>query len=162
MCSWGTTESGRQSALEKHGLATVRTEHFGRGWCFVCLWTSLLRGGGSNELAEVLLERQEPGAQGGAKEAMVADLHKASGEDMLEEALHEFLCRERRLFELPGVRSAVLEGDLGRGHAAGVQQADQPAIAKSHAVDIGSQIAKRCLAITHWLAMHHPLLLPGF
>jgi len=122
----------------------------------------LRRRGGCCELAEVLLERQEPGAQGGAKETIVADLHKASAEDMLKEALHEFLSRESTLLELPGIGGAVLESDLGRLHAAGVRQADQAAIAESHTVDIGCQITERRLSIAHGFAMDHPLLLPGF
>jgi hypothetical protein len=159
--SWGTTESGRQSTLEEHGLATVGAEHFGRGWCFGCFWMGLRGRGGGCELAEVLLDGHEPCAQGGTKEAIVADLHKASGKHMLEETLHEFLGRERTLLELPGVGGAVLEGDLGRFHAAAVQQADQAAIAKRHAADIGRQIAKRCLPIAHGFAMHDPVLLPN-
>jgi hypothetical protein len=31
VCSWGTTESGRQSSLEEHGLATLGTQAFGPG-----------------------------------------------------------------------------------------------------------------------------------
>ncbi len=119
-----------------------------------------LRGDGSSELAEKLLQRTEPGAQGGAEEAIVADFHKASGEDMLEETPHELLRRERTLLVLPGVRGAVLEGDLGRFHTAGVLHPHQAAIAKRHAVDIGCQIAESGLSVAHRFAMDHPLLLP--
>lgn len=108
----------------------------------------------------MLLERSEPGAEGGAKEAIVAHFHKASGEDMLEKTLHEFLRREGTLFELPGIGGAVLESNLGRLHAAGVEQADQATVAKSYPVDIGCQIAECRLSIAHRLAVHHPLLLP--
>src|SRR6266508_3097671 len=81
---------------------------------------------------------------------------------MLEEALHEFLRREGALFKLSGVRSAVLEGDLGRLQAPGVEQADQTAIAKSHAVNIRCQIAESRLSIADRLAVYNPLLLPDF
>ena len=81
---------------------------------------------------------------------------------MLEEALHEFLRRERTLFELSGVGGAVLEGDLRRFHAAGVQHSDQTAIAESNPVDIGSQVSEGGLPIAHRLAVHHPVLLPDF
>jgi len=159
--SWRTTQGGRQRALEEHGLAAVRAEHFGWGWCFGCLWMGLRKRGGGCELAKVVLDGHEPGAQGGAKKAIVAHFHKASGEHMLEETVHEFLSRERTLFELPGVGGAVLEGDLGRFHVAGVQHTDQTAIAKRHAVDIGCQIAECRLSIAHGFAVHHPVLLPN-
>ena len=160
--SWGTTESGRQSTLEEHGLATVGAEHFGRGWCFGCFRMGLRRRGGGCELAEVLLDGHEPCAQGGTKEAIVAYFHKASGEHMLEETLHEFLRREGTQFKLPGVGGAVLESDLGRFHAAGVFHPHQTAIAKRHPVDIGCQIAKRGLPVAHGFAVHDPVLLPNF
>ncbi len=35
---------------------------------------------------------------------------------MLEETLKELLDRERTLFELTGIRSAILKGDLGSFH----------------------------------------------
>ena len=81
---------------------------------------------------------------------------------MLKEALHEFLHREGTLLELPGIGGAVLEGDLGRFHASGVEQTNQPAIAKSDAVDIGCQIAEGSLSVAHRFAMDHPILLPDF
>lgn len=101
-----------------------------------------------------------PGTQRGRKEAKVADLHKASGEDMLEETVHEFLRREGTLLELSGIGGAVLEGDLGGLHAAGVEHTDQPAITESDAVNIRRQVTQGRLPIAHRLAMHDPLLLP--
>ena len=47
------------------------------------------------------------------KEAIVADFHKALGQDMLEETLDEMLHRESVGFELFGFRRAVLKGEQG-------------------------------------------------
>jgi hypothetical protein len=110
----------------------------------------------------MLLQGKQARPHGSAKEAIVTDLHKASGQHMLKETLYEFLRREGTLFELPGVGGAVLEGDLGRLHAASVLHPHQAAIAESHPVDIGCQIAKRCLPVAHGFAMHDPVLLPNF
>src|SRR6266508_3743333 len=101
----------------------------------------------------LFLDGHEPRAQGCAKEAIVADFHKGPGEHMLEEALHEFLRREGRLFELPGIGGAVLEGDLRGFQAAGVQQADQTPVAESYTVNIRSQITECRLSVAHRLAV---------
>jgi hypothetical protein len=44
---------------------------------------------------QALLESSQSGAQGCTKEAVVAHFHEASWQDVLEEALHEVLHRER-------------------------------------------------------------------
>ena len=66
---------------------------------------------------------------------------------MLEETVDEFLSRERTLFELTVVGSAVGEGDLGRGHVAGVHESDQAAITEGDAVNVGSQVLECRLSI---------------
>ena len=155
--SWRTTQGGRESPLEEHGLATVRTERrgmykFGRQW--IALRSRVGR-------FKMLLKSKQARSDRRAKEAIVADLHKASGEHMLEETLHEFFSRERTLFALPGIGGAVLEGDLGRLHAAGILHPHQAAIAQRHAVDIGCQITECRLSVAHGFAMDHPRLLPN-
>jgi len=107
-----------------------------------------------------LLQSKQARANRGSKEPEVTHFHKASGEHMLEETVNEFLCRERTAFELSGVGSAVLKGDLGRFHSAGVQHLDQTAIAESHPVDIGSQILERSLPVANRLAVHDPIAVP--
>jgi hypothetical protein len=154
--SWRTTQGGRQRPLEEHGLATVRAERggvdkFGRQW--LALRSRVGR-------FKMLLQGKQARSHGSAKETKIAHFHKASGQHMLEKALHKFLGRERTLFELPGVGGAVLEGDLGRFHAACVFHPHQAAITEGNAVDIGSQIAECSLSVAHGFAMDHPVLLP--
>lgn len=156
MDSWRTTQGRRQRPLEEHGLATVGAERGGVDK-FRRQWLALRSGAG---LFKMLLQGKQARSNGCAKEAIVTHFHKASGEHMLEETVHEFFSRERTLLELPGVGGAVLEGDLGRFHAAGVLHPHQAAIAKRHAVDIRCQVAKRGLSVAHRFAMHDPVLLP--
>jgi len=75
--SWGTTESGRQSALEEHRLATVGTQDFGEGWCRVGVCAGLGRGAWGSERAEVLAHGCQVRPPGSCEEAIVTDLHKA-------------------------------------------------------------------------------------
>jgi len=155
--SWRTTQGGRQSPLEEHGLATVGAERrgmykFGRQWFALRSWIGRFK---------MLLQGKQARSDRRAKETKIAHFYKASGQDMLEKALHEFLGREGTLFELPGVGGAVLEGDLGRFHPARVFHPHQAAIAESHPVDIGSQIAESGLSVAHGFAMDHPVLLPN-
>ena len=77
----------------------------------------------------MLLKSKQARSDRRAKEAIVAHFHKASGQHMLEEALHEFFSREGTLLELPGIGGAVLEGDLGEFHAACIFHSHQAAIA---------------------------------
>src|SRR5512138_1582686 len=109
--SWGTTESGRQSTLEEHRLATEGTEGCGQAWCWVALWLSFLRWRGSNGGTEPLLQRNQPGPLGGGEEAIVADLDKAFGQDMLQEAVDELFCRQGATFFSASLGGAVAKRD---------------------------------------------------
>jgi len=109
---------------------------------------------------KVLLQSKQARANGGAKETEVTHLHKTSGQNVLEETMHELFCRERTPFELSGVRRAVLKGDLGRFHSAGVHQIDQTAIAEGNPVYIGREILECGLPVAHWFAVHDPIAVP--
>ena len=52
---------------------------------------------------KALLQGKQARTNSSTQEPEVTHLHKASGQHMLEEAMNEFLCRERTLFELSGV-----------------------------------------------------------
>ena len=81
---------------------------------------------------------------------------------MLQEALDEFLHRERTQFELPRVGRAVLKSNARSFHAARINQFNQATVANGNAINIGRQILKRRLPIAHGLEMHDPIALPGF
>jgi hypothetical protein len=78
-------------------------------------------------------------------------------ENMLEETLKELFHRERTFFELAGIRSAILKGNLGRLHAAAILESQQTAIADGHPMDIRSQILESGLAIANGFAMDNPI-----
>ena len=79
---------------------------------------------------------------------------------MLEETLEKLLDRKGALFELPGIGSAILKGDLGTLHTAAILKRKQTAIADGNPMDIGSQVLERGLTIANGFAMHDPLLCP--
>ena len=94
-----------------------------------------MRAGGLDErlLLKLLAQGKQAGTQGGAKETEVTDLHKATGEDMLQETVNELFSRERAVFELAGLGSPILESDQGRFHVSGVHHLGETAIANGHA-----------------------------
>ncbi len=110
--------------------------------------------------AKEALQGSQPASNGSAKETVIAHLHKSMGENMLEETLEKLLNRKRTLFELSGVGSAILKGDLGTFHTAAILKRKQTVIADGNPMDIRSQILEGSLSIAHRLAMHNPLLLP--
>ena len=99
---------------------------------------------------------------GGSEETEVANLDKAFGENVLEEALDELLGGEGAAFELSGIRSAILERDLRLLQAAVIGEGEQAAIADGHSVDIGSEIFERGLPVAHGQAMDDPFQRPHF
>jgi len=111
-------------------------------------------------LLKLLAQGKQARTQGGAKETEVTDLHKATGEDMLQETVNELFSRERTVFELAGLGSPILESDQGRFHVSGVHHLDEAAIANGHAVDIRSKILERGLAVAHPFAVHYPVQVP--
>jgi len=80
---------------------------------------------------------------------------------MLEETLKELLDRKGTGFELTGIGSAKLKGDLRAFQGTAIVKRKQTAIADGHPMDIGSQILECGLSIAHGLAMYNLLLLPN-
>jgi hypothetical protein len=153
---------GREVSLKGHGQTTGWAKYFRRSVRF-CLrrsgrWLNRIR----DRLAKQLLQGSQLAADRSAKEAVIADLDKSMRENMLKETLKELLERKRALFELTGVRSAILKGDQGSFQAAAILESQQTAIADGNAMDIGSQVLERSLTIANRFAMNDPLLRPNF
>ena len=71
-------------------------------------------------LTKLGLQDGQLAADGSAEEAVIAHLHKRMRENVLEEALKELFHRKRACFELAGIGSAILKGDLGSFHPAAI------------------------------------------
>jgi hypothetical protein len=110
----------------------------------------------------MLFQERKLSAAVGSEETEVTDLHETFGQHMLKEALEETFNRESAVFELPGIRSAILKGNLGCLHAALVNDLDQAAIADGDAVDIRGEILESGLSISHRFAMDNPIPPPHF
>ena len=63
--------------LEEHGVATVGTQDFGEGWCWVGVCAGLLRGAWGGERAEVLAHGCQVRPPGSREEAIVTNFHEA-------------------------------------------------------------------------------------
>ena len=109
-----------------------------------------------------MLQSGQAGAAGSAEETEVAHLHKATRQDVLEEALDEMLHGEGTSFELASICGAVLEGDLGSLQAATMIDGEQTPVADGDAVDVGSQVFEGSLSIADWFAVDDPFSLPDF
>ena len=68
---------------------------------------------------------------------------------MLKEALEKLLDRKGTGFELSGIGSAKLKGDLRALHGTAIVKRKQTTIADGHAMDIGRQILECSLTISH-------------
>ena len=99
--------------------------------------------------AKLVLQGGQLAADRSAKETVIAHLHKSLRQDMLEEALKKLLDRKRALFELSGIGSAILKGDLRAFHGTVVVKSQQAAIADGHAMDVRSEILESGLTISH-------------
>ena len=103
-----------QGAQEGHGLAAHRTTHglrSGIRWAELCnglRWVRWERA----ILLEMLFQERKLSAAVGSEETEVTDLHETFGQHMLKEALEETFNRESAVFELPGIGSAILKGNL--------------------------------------------------
>jgi hypothetical protein len=89
------------------------------------------------------------------QEAVVAHLHKASGQNLLQKAVDEFLGRQGAEGEFPCVRSTIAKGHLPVG------QLEDALVADRHPKDVGSQILQGRPTIANRLAVDNPGLLPG-
>ena len=102
---------------------------------------------------ELGAERGELLTVGRTEQAIVTDLDKAPGQDMLQETVDEFLGGQRAELGLARV-GFVTERDLVVLHL------DDAAVAERNTKDVGGEILERGAAIADRLAMHDPLLLP--
>ena len=106
----------------------------------------------------ISFQKQSEGSQkqtlGGAKETEIAYLHKAPGQDVLEEAVDELFGRECAELELSSIGRAVAKGDLV------VFEFYQAAVADGDTEDVGSQVLEGSPSITNRFAVDDPLLLP--
>jgi hypothetical protein len=159
---WRTAQLWSQIALKSHGQSASRAKDFRRRFVSIGLSRDgLLFNRIKHRLAKALLQGSQLAAEGSAKETIIAHLHKSMRENMLEETLEELLERKGTLFELPGIGSAILKGDLRAFHTAAIMKIQQTAIANGHAMDIGSQVLERGLPIANGFAMNDPLLHPN-
>jgi hypothetical protein len=91
---------------------------------------------------------------GRTEEAIVADLDKALGQNVLKETVNELFGGECTELGLAGAGGAVLESDLAVFHF------DDAAVAESNAKDVGREILEGGAAVADGFAMHNPVLLP--
>ena len=103
-------------------------------------------------------EKQSQGSQeqalGGAKETEIAHLHKAPGQDMLEETVDELFSGEGAELELASIGRAVAKSDLV------VFELDQTTVADGDSEDVRSQVLEGSASIANRFAVNDPLLLP--
>jgi hypothetical protein len=90
---------------------------------------------------------------GRTEEAIIAHLDKAFGQDMLKEAVDEFLDGQGAELGLAGV-GLVTEGDLV------VLDLDDAAIAESDTKDVRGEVLEGDAALADGLAVDDPLLFP--
>lgn len=106
----------------------------------------------------VNFEQQPEGSQeqalGGAEEAEIAHLHKAPGQDVLEEAMDEFLGGESAELELVGCGRAIAKSNLI------VFEFYQAAVGDGDPEDVRSEILEGSTAIADRFAVDDPFLLP--
>lgn len=107
------------------------------------------------------MQRFKFAALGSVKEAKIAHFDKAIRQDMLQEALDEAFDRKGMSFEMPDIRSAVLERDQRSFDAFAMFDGKQAAVADGNAVDLGSQVFKSGLTIADRFAVNHPIFAPN-
>jgi hypothetical protein len=98
----------------------------------------------------------EAGTLSRTEQAIIADLLKTLGQDVLKEAMDELFDWQGSGFRMAGSRVWVAESDMG------LAQLEQPVVAEGDAEDVGGQILQGRLTGVDRLAMDDPLLLPGF
>ena len=99
--------------------------------------------------AKLVLQGGQLATDRSAKETEITHLDKGMRENMLEETLEELLDRKRTRFELTGIGSAILKGDLGTFHGTAVVKSKQTAIADGDAMDIRRKILEGSLTISN-------------
>lgn len=106
----------------------------------------------------ISFQKQSEGSQeqalGGSKETEIAHLHKAPGQDMLEETVDKLFGGEGAELELSSIGRAVAKGDLV------VFELDQATVADGDPEDVRSQVLEGGAAIADRFAVDDPLLFP--
>ena len=75
---------------------------------------------------------------------------------MLQEAAQELFRTQGTGSKFPCVRGAITKSDFASSGS------DDATVANSHPKNVRGQILQCGLATADWLAMHNPILLPGF
>src|SRR6266496_1232146 len=150
--SWRTTKNRSQGMLEEHRLATVGTQEFGLHLGWVRHWLGFGRGG---ELAEDLAHGCQASPSCGREEAIVADLHKAFGQDMLQETMDEVFCSQGTTFFCTRVGGAVAKRDSA------TFQLEETVVAQGDAENVRGEILQRIETGAHAFTMDDPILLPN-
>ena len=99
-------------------------------------------------------QRFELLTKGRTEEAIVADLDKAFGQNVLKETVNELFGRQGAELGLVCAGGAITESDLILLHL------DEAAVAEGDAKDVGREILEGGAAVADGLAMHDPVLLP--
>ena len=117
------------------------------------LWRGRDRDAG-RRAPQLLANGGEAWTQGRSKEAVVAHLDKALGQDVLQETVDELLSRERAEGRALGVGGTVTERDPT------VLEFEDAGIGDGDAEDVRGEILERVPAVADRLAVHDPRLLP--
>ena len=91
---------------------------------------------------------------GRTEQAVVADLDKVFGQNVLKETVNELFGGQGAELGLAGAGGAITESDLIIFHL------DEAAVAEGNAKDVGGEILEGGAAVADRLAMHDPVLLP--
>ena len=143
---------GLERLDQAHGLAALRAAQslvLGRwiGQRWVCLFSGA-RG------REKLPDFVEQLAIAVAEEAIIPDLDKASGQDVLQETTDELFGTDGAVPGFSSVRVFVAKGDLIVFHF------QDAIVADGHAKDIGGQILQSGYPTADGLTMNHPIFGP--
>ena len=152
---------GSEISLEDHRQPAGWAKDFRRHIVIGLSRGGLLCNRIQHSLAKALLQSHELAANGCTEETVIAHLHKSTRKHMLEETLEKLLDGQRTLFELTGIGSPKLKGDLGAFQTAAIFKRQQTTIADGHPLDIRRQILERSLTICDRFAVHDPGLCPN-
>ena len=111
---------GSKLALEDHRQPADWAKDFRRRIVIGLSRGGLLCNRIQHSFAKALLQSSQLAADRSAKEPIIAHLHKSLRKHMLEETLKELLDRKGTGFELSGIGSAKLKGDLRAFHGTAV------------------------------------------
>ena len=102
----------------------------------------------------MLSKRSQSLAQPGTEQTVIADLHKTSGENVLQEAADELPCTQGTAFFFPAFGVTI-----SKSHLILIQFQDA-VITDGHPEDVRCQVFQSALSGTHRFTVHHPVLFP--